>query len=145
MAHQVPNEMQSLAIQAVRHGRQAAEMIAAWHNFPIGDLPRNSLNATLRRFEAGDFTDGRDLITIEGLRAELTSILSLECTGSTCEDCLIGYDEDGEIWGLAEVPTYTFRGERARSVYDELELFLEARKRLIDYANAERLSQRLMR
>ncbi len=137
---------QVLAILAVRHGREFGEKIAAMHDAPIGDLPQSSLFAMLKRLECGEVTDGRDLTAIEALRTGLAERLSQEIVGSRVEPLPVGYDEDGdEIWSMVEVPDYSDRGEKAWSLYQRLERFVEVRQQLIDHANAERLSRQLLR
>jgi hypothetical protein len=147
VAFQKRNEcsVQVLAVLAVRHGRELGEAIASMRSVPVGDLPRSCLDATLRRLEAGEVTDGRDLVTLEVLHVGLTERLSCEITGSKVEFRLAGCDEDGDYCDVIEVPVYSARGEEARSVYERLERFLELRQQLLDRANAERLTLRLLR
>lgn len=133
------------AILAVRHGRELGEQIAGMRDAPVGDLPRSSLSAMLRRLEAGEVTDGRDLVVLEVLHAGLAERMSQEIVGSKIEPRLVGHDEDGEIWDTIESPAYSDRGEKARDAYERLERFLELRQQLIDHANAERLTARLLR
>lgn len=137
--------VQALAILAIRYGRELGEAIATMRDAPVGDLPRSCLDAALRRLESGDVTDGRDLVALEALRAGLAERLSCEITGSRIEPRLAGYDADGEIWSMTEVPVYSRCGEEARSVYELLERFGELRQELLDRANAERLTMRLLR
>lgn len=146
MATQKTNfRTQVLAILAVRHGRELGEQIAKMHDAPIGDLPQSSLSAMIRRLDCGEVTDGRDLIALEALRLGLAERLCLEVVGSKIEARSVGYDEDGEIWDMIEVPAYSNQGEKAWSLYQRLERFVEVRQQLIDYANAERLAMRLLR
>ena len=133
------------AILAVRHGRELGEQIAGMRDVPVGDLPRSSLSAMLRRLEAGEVTDGRDLVVLEALHTGLAERMSQEIVDSRVEPYVAGYDEDGEIWSAAEVPVYSARGEDARCVYERLERFLDLRQQLLDHANAERLTARLLR
>ena len=146
MAPQKPNDFRvhALAILAVRHGRELGEQVDAMRNAPAGDLPRTSLAATLRRLEAGEVTDVRDLVVLEALQAGLTERMSLEIVGSKVEPLLVGHDEDGEIWASVEVPVYSGRGQEAQSTYERLKRFLEVRQQLIDHAKAERLARHLL-
>ena len=146
MATQKTNfRVQVLAILAVRHGRELGEQIANMHDAPIGDLPQSSLSAMLGRLECGEVTDGRDLIALETLKTGLAERLCLEIIGSKVQPCSVGYDEDGEIWDMIEVPVYSDRGEKAWSLYQRLERFVKVRQQLIDHANAERLAMQLLR
>jgi hypothetical protein len=147
MAYRNTNEcrVHALATLAVRRGRELGKAIAAMRDAPVGDLPRSCLDATLRRLESGEVTDGRDLVALEDLHIGLAERLSQEIVGSRVEPRLAGYDEDGEIWSMVEVPVYSSRGEEARSVYERLESFVELRQQLLDRANAERLAMRLLR
>ncbi|MBP0484519.1 hypothetical protein [Sagittula salina] len=133
------------AILAVRHARALAEQLTSMPDVPIGDLPRSSLNATLRRLETGEVTEGRDLVVLETLEAGFAERMAAEITGSTVEARHIGYDEDGEIWAWETVPSYSPRGEKARALHSQLKRFLELRQDLLDHSAAERLAAQLLR
>ena len=147
MAHQKCNDfqVQARALLAVRHGRELGEQVAAMRDAPIGDLPRTSLSATLRRLATGEVTDGRDIVVFEALQNGLAARMSLEIVGSWTELRRVGYDEDGELWAPVEVTAYSDRGDEARAVHDRLERFLELRQQLLDQATAERLARQLLR
>lgn len=137
--------VQSTAAIAVKLGRELGERIVRMRDTPVGDLPQSCLSATLRRLENGEVTDGRDLTTLEALHFGLAERLSQEMVGSRIEPRLIGCDQDGEIWNFAEVPVYSGRGNDALHAYDLLERFLEVRQQVLDRANAEQLTLRLLR
>lgn len=137
--------LQTQATLAIRHARNLAEQLAHLPDPPIGDLPRSTLDATLRRLESGDVTDGRDLVVLDVLQAGFAERMAAEITGSTIEPRHVGYDEDGDVWSWETVPTYSSRGETARALHQHLTRLLELRKELLDRSAAERLAARLLR
>ncbi len=139
------SRLQTLAILAVRQGRELGDQLAEMRDAPVGDLPQFCLSAMMRRFASGDVTDCRDLAALEALHIGLAERMSLEIIGSKVESHVAGHDEDGEVWSTREVHVYSDRGAKAQSIYDRLERFLAVRQQLLDRANAERLAASLLR
>ena len=139
------SRLQTLAILAVRQGRELCDQLADMRDAPVGDLPRFCLIAMMRRLESGEVTDGKDLVALNALRFGLAERMSQEIIGSKVETHFAGYDEDGEVWSAREVHVYSGRGAKAQSIYDRLERFLDVRQQLLDRANAERLAASLLR
>ena len=137
--------LQTLAILAVREGRELGDQLAEMRDAPVGDLPQGCLSAMMRRFESGEVTDGRDLTVLEALHVGLAARMSQEILGSKVEFHISGHDEDGEVWSTREVYVYSDRGAKAQSIHDRLERFLDIRQQLLDRANAERLAASLLR
>lgn len=137
--------LQARAVLAIRHAGTLAGQLSQMPDPPIGELSRSALDAMLRRFESGDVTDGRDLVVLEVLQAGLAKRMTTEITGSTVEPRHAGYDEEGEVWAWATVPTYTRRGETARVLHEHLTRLLELRRVLLEHAAAARLVARLTR
>lgn len=148
MAHPMTRtdfRLQAQAILAIRHARSLAEHLAQLPDPPIGDLPRSTLDAALRRLESGDVTDGRDRVVLEVLQTGFAERMAAEVNGSTLKPRHAGYDEEGDVWVWETVPTYTSRGETACILHMHLTRLLELRQDLLDRCAAERLTARLMR
>jgi hypothetical protein len=147
MTHQETDSfrLQTLAILAVRLGRELGDQLAEMRDAPVEDLPRSYLSAMMLRLESGEVTDNRDLVALKALHFGLAARMSQEILGSKVESHISGHDEDGEVWSTREVYVYSDRGAKAQSIHDRLERFLDIRQQLLDRANAERLAASLLR
>lgn len=136
---------QALSILAVRHGRELTEALSQLPASAFEDLTKASLSGLLRRLEAGDVANGRDLVTLETLQRNLAGQMAFHIQDVKEEPRVVGHDEQGEIWAYVDVPVYSECGEKLCNAHAELKRFLEVRQQLLDHANAEKLASRLLR
>jgi len=137
--------LDSLALEAVRHGRRLHEQLADLPVCRTDELAPGTCQATLRRLETGAPIDDRDLHVLETLARGIDARLASEITGLREEGRLIGCDEEGVVWGVVSVPTYTPRGEALVAAGQSLAAYLALRRDLLDRVRAERLLLSLLR
>lgn len=138
-------DISALATEAIRQGREIAERIPCMRGIRLGELSKTALSAMQRRFGDGDVTDGRDLTALEALRAALEDVLVEETLETRIEVQRTYCEIDGPSFDIVTVTDYTLRGEIVKDALDRIDRFLDARQRLLDRANAERLASRLLR
>lgn len=137
--------LDSLALKAMQQARCLHEQLAGLRGCPTGELAPGTYQATLRRLETGAPIDDRDLHVLETLARGIDARLAAEITGSREEGRIIGCDEEGVVWGVGSVPTYTPRGEALAAAGQSLAAYLALRRDLLDQVRAERLLLSLMR
>lgn len=139
------SRLEALSLLAIRYARELGEALTPITDLPLEDLPSAAVSGLLRRLQTGDVTDERDIATLEVLQRGCMEQACREIAGSRIEPRRVGHDQEGDIWGMFEVPTYTERGDKFSQILEHIDRFLEIRQRLLDSAKAERLTKRLSR
>lgn len=135
----------TLALQAVRKGRELGELISSIYDSLSGTFQPSLLVATLRRLEAGEITDSRDLVTFDAIRSEVEKRLPAEITEVKEQPVLIGGDHESEVWDTTTVHLYTSQGEQLLALQLCLAKFQSLRQQLLDQITADRLVASLIR
>lgn len=135
----------TLALQAVREGRELGELISSIYDGLTGNFQPSLLIATLRRLEVGEITDSRDLVTFDAIWSEVEKRLPAEIMEIKEQPVLIGGDHESEVWDTTTVHLYTTQGEQLLALQLCLAKFQSLRQQLLDQITADRLVASLIR
>ncbi len=138
-------KIEELAMLAVRLGREVGEALEEMSYAGRQTASLADVNALLRRLQIGDLSDGKDQVTIRNIQSDIGSEIFQEARGTRTEPVVIGYDEDGAICEMQQLTVFTDKGSALQTLELLIISFIDARRKLMDRANADRLICRLMR
>lgn len=131
-SHSHRPSVDDLALRAVRLGRDLAPALRP-HCRAV-DLPQ--AGAALRRLDAGDVFDVRDLVVFEALEAALHDEIVRETLGSRLEFVFLTDGEGQEDPWIARVPERTHRGDELAKIQRNLGELIGLRRQVEDRIRA---------